>query len=376
MIKMPWNNQTAPNVMVEVTDACNLKCQACYKKHGTSFKSLEQIQRDLETGSLLRPLHTVTISGGEPTLHPDLCRIITLVKKQKVHVFLLTNGVILNREYLQRLKESGLDSILFHVDSGQHRPDLPPNPEFRDIKIRLSELAGMAASCGLDVSVSATLYGNDLGFLKNLSDFVFSAPEITFLFASRGVNPATFTSSEPLTQHQSHRDPPTLDADTIKAFFEKEYGIEPFAYIPAASSNRISWFSYFIPVVYGQRTQSLFKIRSNRADLWMMNIHKLFKGRYIHKTTQAPKMTFLRVTINALTTCRPLSFARFLTTLASPMARLRHKIIAYDVGPVRLPNGRVEHCEYCPTAIVRDQSLIPCCVADYTLTEHGGFRDP
>jgi MoaA/NifB/PqqE/SkfB family radical SAM enzyme len=32
MIKMPWNNETAPNVMLEVTDACNVTCRACYKK--------------------------------------------------------------------------------------------------------------------------------------------------------------------------------------------------------------------------------------------------------------------------------------------------------------------------------------------------------
>lgn len=167
--------------MIEVTDACNLKCRACYKRHGSTFKTLEQVQQDLDVGTKLRSVHTVTISGGEPTLHPELDRIIELIKQRHVHVFLLTNGVLLDRERLLRLKLSGLDSILFHVDAGAVRT-CRRNQTFAALEKRLSELAGLAAGCGLDVSVSATLYGNDPYFLSDMSRFFFRKPEITFYF--------------------------------------------------------------------------------------------------------------------------------------------------------------------------------------------------
>jgi len=366
MIKMPWTHRTAPNFMIEVTDACNLACRACYKKHGTTFKTLEHVQQDLDVGTRLRPVHTVTISGGEATLHPELCRIVERIKQRQVHVFLLTNGVLLDRERLVCLKQSGLDSILFHVDAGQCRPDLPQNPDFASIAKRLSELVGWAFECGLDVSVSATLYGNEPHFLRDMSQFFFRTPEITFLFISNGILPGrqgpAHEGERPFLQSD-------FDVNTLQAFFEAEYGIEPYAYIPAQDSNRISWLSYFVPVVYrgngpGQR-HTLFRMCSNRVDVWLMQVPRFLKGRYIHKTTQNPTLTLFRVALNALTSFHPIRGLRFFGAALLAGGGVRHKMIAYDSGPLRRADGSVEHCEYCPTAIVRGDALVPCCVADY-----------
>ena len=360
MIKMPWRHMTAPNFMIEVTDVCNLKCRACYKKQGATFKTLEQVRQDIDVGTRLRPAHTVTISGGEPTLHPELCRIIELVKSRDVHVFLLTNGVLLDREQLERLRRSGLDSILFHVDAGQHRPDLPPDFDFAAIEKRLSELVGWATDCGLDASVSATLYGIGTDRLSDLVRFFFRLPEITFLFISKGIRPGHQLPAK----GEAPFVPSDVDVDTLQAFFKTEYGLEPFAYIPAESGERISWLSYFVPVTYRAQRRTFFRICSNRLDAWLMIIPRLLKGRYIHKTTQHAGVTLLRVGLNALSTFRPLEGLRFFAAALGPGAKVRHKMIAYDSGPVRRADGSSEHCEYCPTAIVRGDALWPCCVVD------------
>ena len=104
MIKMPWGENSSPNVVLEVTDACNITCRMCFKKKGTIIKSIPQIQRDIETAMRIRKLHTMTISGGEPTLHPDLCEIVALMKQHRLHVFLLTNGVLIDEDYIIRLQ--------------------------------------------------------------------------------------------------------------------------------------------------------------------------------------------------------------------------------------------------------------------------------
>ena len=362
MIKMPWTNQTAPNFMIEVTNACNLKCRACYKKEGTTFKTLEQVQQDLEAGTRLRPVHTITISGGEPTLHPDLCRIVEMIKQRRVHVFLLTNGVLLDRDRFEQLKRSGLDSILFHVDGGQRRPDLPKEPNFADIEKRLTELTRLATDCGIDVSVSATLYGNQPHFLREMASFVFRTPAITLLFISKGIAPEDCT---PVNDDGTACQPSDFNADAIRAFFKTHYAIEPFAYIPAQGSDRISWLSYFVPMVYQGEKHTLFRICSNWSDIWLMKIPQLLSGRYIHKTSQNSFLTLFRTGLNALTTFRPISFLRFMMVALSPGSMVRHKMVVYDTGPIQQEDGSVEHCEYCPTAIVRGNQLLPCCVADY-----------
>jgi MoaA/NifB/PqqE/SkfB family radical SAM enzyme len=354
MIKMPWTNATAPNVMLEVTDACNVSCRACYKKKGTSFKTLDEVEKDLNAGLALRPVHTVTISGGEPTLHPELFSIVKRVKSRGVHVFLLTNGVLIDDEYLERLRDSGLDSILFHVDANQQRPDLQGGPGHAVVVERLGTLVRMAAAHGLDVSISATLYEDGIQTLKEMGRFFFDTPEISFFFVSRGMDP-----------QDMGRDFGSVGVDEVQALLESEYGIEPFAYIPSADNRRTVWTSYFVPVVYNGRGRHLFRIRSNTVDLWLMKLQKLVSGRYIHKTTQRPGLTLFRTVVNGLTTFRFLQLARFLRALSRRSTRLKHKMIAYDDGPRLSENGAVEECEYCPTAIVRDGRLLACCTADH-----------
>ena len=156
-----------------------------------------------------------------------------------------------------------------------------------------------------------------------------------------------------------------LSAGDIQSFFKTDYSIEPFAYIPAQASDRISWLSYFVPIVYHGQQRSVFRIRSNWLDTWQMKIPQLLIGRYIHKTTQNTGLTLLRAGLNAITTLRPIQFLRFVVAALSPGSMVRHKMIAYDTGPIRREDGSVEHCEYCPTAIVRGGVLLPCCVADY-----------
>ena len=368
MIKMPWRAHNNPNVMIEVTDVCNITCQMCYKKKGTVIKSIPQIQRDIGTAMRIRRLHTMTISGGEPTLHPELCRIVAMIKRRGLHVFLLTNGVLIDEEYLGKLKRSGLDSILFHVDMGQTRPDLPANPSFSDIQARLKQLTEMANSHGLDVSISLTLYDNDQETLNNFSHFFFNSEEITFLFIARGIDPRNLLVQ--LTD--SHRTSVAVPAASgmtrgiqrLMDYYRVEYGIEPFAFLPTSDGKRTVWISYFVPIIYTETNINPFKIRANHLDAWLMEIPRIFSGHYIHKTKQNSAVTLLRVVANGLTTFRLRQLIQFLMQSLSANNKLRHKVIVYDDGPI-VENGRLIACEDCPTAIVRDDKILRCCTADY-----------
>lgn len=372
MIKMPWNNVTCPNVMIEITDACNLDCRVCYKKKGTSFKSISSIKHDLETAIKLRKLHTVTISGGEPTLHPELYQIVKMIKLYGFHVFLLTNGVLIDEVCIQKLKEAGLDSILFHVDLGQDRPDLPTTPNFNKIKLRLDKLTQLASSRGLDISISLTLYDNDRQ-LSDYSKFFFESERITFLFISRGIDPKSLFSrfSEPGEENKAAIVDNTgaRGIKNIIEFYHNNYGIEPFSYIPGLNGKDTVWMSYFVPIIYSKHGNKLFKIKSNFVDSWLMEIPRIISGRYIHKTKQNVMITLLRTFFNSAATFRPFYFFRFLFSLKSAGARLKHKMIVYDNGPIIDDKGQLVYCEYCPTAIVRNDKLLTCCTADYGLSE-------
>lgn len=93
----PQHDQHACIGLIEVTTKCNLHCPLCYADAGQGeFVSLEQIEKmmdffqDSENGQA----EILQISGGEPTLHPDIIPIIKLAKAKKFkYVMLNTNGL-------------------------------------------------------------------------------------------------------------------------------------------------------------------------------------------------------------------------------------------------------------------------------------------
>lgn len=98
--------------LVEITDHCNLQCPICYASSGPSrsqYRPVEQIERMLDriVENEGRP-DVVQISGGEPTLHPELFRILDLAKERPIqHLMVNTNGIRIAREdgFAERLAE-------------------------------------------------------------------------------------------------------------------------------------------------------------------------------------------------------------------------------------------------------------------------------
>ena len=363
MIKMPWTNLTAPNVMLEIVDSCNLQCRACYKKASSHVKSLDEIRGDLESAMEMRKLHTVTISGGEPTLHPDLCAVVEMIKQEGFHAFLLTNGVLIDEVYLRRLKDAELDSILFHVDLGQKRPDLPESPTFLDVQNRLDELVDLADAFGLDISISFTLY--EKGDEEKICPYFLKSPKTSFLFLSSATDLKEFYASA-ASDGKSDLSSGRYGVKRIEDYFRDRYGFEPFAYIPTKSSNSTVWISYFIPIIYNNMKDACFyHYRSTWMDSFLMKAVKFMTGRHIHKTTNNSAVTRLRVFLNGLSSLKIFSAIKFLLRSFLPGSQLRHKMIVYDGGPFIIEGNKIEYCEYCPTAIVRDGELLSCCTADY-----------
>lgn len=363
MIRMPWDNASAPSAMIEVTDACNVACACCYKRLGDRFKTLAEVDRDIDAACRLRPLHTLTISGGEPTLHPDLCTIIERIKRRGLLTFLLTNGVLADERLVGRLKRAGLDAILFHVDTGQRRPDLAGEPDFAAVKARLTQLARLAAAAGLDASASMTLLEDAPDRLAEIVEFFLASRDLNFLFLARGITPERLYGDPngPAPGPRELR----LALQVFMDILEERHDLLPFSYIPDRTGQGTNWVTYFIPIIHHRGGYRLFKIRSNGADLALMRLHRILSGRYVQKTRQNSAVTLLRTVVNGLTTLRPLATLRFVTHLASRGACLRHKMIVYDHGPTWTSERELSYCEYCATAIVRDGALVPCCLVDY-----------
>lgn len=84
--------------LLEVTDACNLHCPACYARSPSGeHRPLDDLRRDLDAFLAARgELDILQFSGGEPLLHPDLLTLIDHARRRPVdHIMINTNGLAL-----------------------------------------------------------------------------------------------------------------------------------------------------------------------------------------------------------------------------------------------------------------------------------------
>jgi MoaA/NifB/PqqE/SkfB family radical SAM enzyme len=74
-----------------------------------------------EGGSKLR---SITFSGGEPLLHPELETIVSMYSDACEERTVITNGILLTEGRLQSLREAGVSKFRIGVDSliGPSRP--------------------------------------------------------------------------------------------------------------------------------------------------------------------------------------------------------------------------------------------------------------
>ncbi|MEZ5319449.1 MAG: radical SAM protein [Vicinamibacterales bacterium] len=96
--------------LVEIADACNLRCPICYASSGPDrphYRPLAQVEAMLDA-VVRNEGHpdVIQISGGEPTIHPDFFAILDAAKARPVrHLMVNTNGVRIAEDeaFTQRL---------------------------------------------------------------------------------------------------------------------------------------------------------------------------------------------------------------------------------------------------------------------------------
>ena len=115
--------RTIEYLRISVTDRCNFRCVYCMPAEGLAWLPKAEILSYEEIAALvgeLAPLglRRVRITGGEPTIRPDLARLVAMIRAVPAiqDVALSTNGVKL-RELAAPLAAAGLDRVNISVDS-------------------------------------------------------------------------------------------------------------------------------------------------------------------------------------------------------------------------------------------------------------------
>ena len=113
-----WGNPVS--ISVEPTNLCNLHCPECPSGQRLLTREkgfMEENLFDKIISIFENSLFSLTLYfQGEPYLHPDLAKMISLAKSKKIHVTISTNGHFMNPENTGSTVSSGLDRLIISLD--------------------------------------------------------------------------------------------------------------------------------------------------------------------------------------------------------------------------------------------------------------------
>lgn len=114
-----WHSNKMLLPVFSITNDCNLDCPKCFtynRQDRKYYKSVEETERIID--NILETsggVQLINLTGGEPTMHPDLFKIIEACKKKGVgRITMNSNGLRIasDKEFARGIKESGVQVIL------------------------------------------------------------------------------------------------------------------------------------------------------------------------------------------------------------------------------------------------------------------------
>ena len=131
---------------------CNLTCTYCnefddFSKPVPAPEMFRRIDRLAAMGTAI-----ITISGGEPVLHPDLDAIISRIRKHGIIAGLITNGYLLVAERIERLNRAGLEYLQISIDNVT-----PDDVSKKSLKVLDQKLELLAEYAEFHVNINSVL---------------------------------------------------------------------------------------------------------------------------------------------------------------------------------------------------------------------------
>lgn len=133
---------------------CNLACEYCneYDDFSKPVPTESMFQRVDKLGEL--GTSVITISGGEPLLHPQLDEIIHRIRKNGIIAGLITNGYLLTADRIEKLNRAGLEWLQISIDNVT-----PDEVSKKSLKVLDKKLQLLAEHADFHVNINSVVGG-------------------------------------------------------------------------------------------------------------------------------------------------------------------------------------------------------------------------
>src|SRR6476660_2414212 len=136
------------------TRRCNLACTYCneFDDFSPPVPTDEMIRRIDRLAYLKTAI--VTISGGEPLMHPEIETIIRRIRHHGMIAGIITNGYLLTPKKIGALNEAGLEHLQISIDNVQ-----PDEVSKKSLKVLDKKLEYLAEYAEFAVNINSVIGG-------------------------------------------------------------------------------------------------------------------------------------------------------------------------------------------------------------------------
>lgn len=163
-------------IQLHLTERCNLRCRHCYQTGNESDELSFAGIKDLttEVADMLKTWQetydmkfspSFNITGGEPFLREDLFDIISEIGNQGFEIYLLSNGILINKQKAEKLSALGVKGVQVSIEGPEKIHD-----SIRGKNSFASSIKGILylLDSGIRVTLNVTLSKINAGYFMDL----------------------------------------------------------------------------------------------------------------------------------------------------------------------------------------------------------------
>ncbi len=191
-IKKPMSLCAPFLVVWDFTHKCNLRCKHCYSNSGDVEEEELTTEQALAVVDQLADAHVTALafSGGEPLTRKDFFQVARYAADRGLYVSLASNGTLLTKENVQKLKEAKVNYVDISIDGATAKT----HDDFRGVPGAFERaIAGLKNCVDADICtcIATTVGKNNMAELPGIIDLAekFEAERFTyfnFIPAGRG----------------------------------------------------------------------------------------------------------------------------------------------------------------------------------------------
>src|SRR5499426_4403683 len=133
---------------------CNLACTYCNEYDDFSPPvPTDEMMRRIDRLAYLKTA-IVTISGGEPLMHPEIEALIRRIRYHDMIAGMITNGYLLTPKKIAALNEAGLEHLQISIDNIQ-----PDDVSKKSLKVLEKKLEYLAEFAEFSVNINSVIGG-------------------------------------------------------------------------------------------------------------------------------------------------------------------------------------------------------------------------